>query len=206
MQRIIIAVLALALIVPIGAIGVFGGFGQNEPSAAPSTGEGVPGASALPSADPASQPKPSPTTAPAEPASVRQQNAAGAEATMRYLLEYYPYMMATGDTKGWKDSVSPDCRICTTFIAQSEKLHAEGGYIVGGAFTLKEMQFAGKGTPPTGGVVTVPFSEAEQTIIVDVHKQAQKQPAITGTMRGTMSWNGKRWVVADLALDKPAAG
>ena len=59
-----------------------------------------------------------------------------------------------------------------------------------------------KRPPRTGN----PHDTARCATQVHVHERAQKQPAITGTMRGTMSWNGKRWVVADLALDKPAAG
>src|SRR5690625_5653781 len=64
-----------------------------------------------PTVDPAVQPQRPEISRPEEPAALTEQSAEGAQATLTYMLESYTYMMTTGDTSVWSESVDPDCQV-----------------------------------------------------------------------------------------------
>lgn len=198
-QQIIIAVIALALIVSVGAVGLSGLLtsGQDEASDPTDTRAAV---------DPSSQPDPSPTTAPAAPPEMSQQTAEGAQATLRYLLDTYAYMMATGDTAAWTQGVDPNCQVCVQFIANATQLHDQGGYGVGGEFTVTGTSFDGVGEPPASGTATADFTEAQQLIIDDPAKEPLAQDEIGGRIQAKMVWDGERWRVGDMSIADAESG
>lgn len=201
MQQIIIALVALALIVPVGAVGltqILGDEGSGDPSATATDP-----ADTRAAVDPASQPAPSPTTAPTPPPEMTQQTSEGAQATLRYLLDGYAYMMATGDTEAWSQAVDPTCQVCVTFIATATQLHGQGGYGVGGEFTVTATSFTGIDDPPASGVATADFTEAPQLIIDDPAKEPLSQPELSGRIQARMAWDGERWRVGDLSIEEP---
>lgn len=197
MQRIVIAVVALVLVVPIGAVGVaqmLGGSGGAGSSAASDP------ADTRAAVDPAAQPRPSPTTAPAAPAALTEQTSEGAQATLRYVLETYAYMMATGDTAAWSSAIDPNCQVCVQFVAEATQLHQQGGWGVGGEFTVSATSFEGTGDPPASGVATADFQEAALAVIDDPAKEPLTQGALSGQIQARLAWDGERWRIGDLAI------
>lgn len=194
MQKIVIAVVALALLVPIGALGLSSAL-TADPGQDPAASSG---ATAAPAVDPASQPSASPTALP--PAPQAGQDAHGAQATASYLLQTYAYMMATGDTAPWEARIDPGCQVCVQFVANAKKLHSEGGYSVGGEFTIAKVGFQGAGTPPATGTATVDFSQSTQQVITDPRQAGQTVPALTGRIQMKLAWDGKAWRVGDMSV------
>lgn len=212
-QRIVVLLLALALLLPAGIFGISRLVGPSEPTTAEkSTADGSSdgGAGTDPSdptggrerVDPSSQPPRPEVPQPAEPGAVREQTAAGAEATVRHLLDSYASMMTSGDTTAWQNAVDPSCRVCTTFIENATLLHKQGGYLVGGEFTVHATRFEADegGTPPTAGTVTADFHEEPSTIVDDPTLRAQELKAVDGSLQAQVRWDGKRWRVTDMAL------
>lgn len=197
-QRIVIIVLALVLVLPIGFFGLSELIGPREqPSASPTDGPD------RPAVDPADQPPRPEIPKPAEPAAMTQQTPEGAEATLAYLLDSYTYMMTTGDTSVWSNSVDPSCQVCTTFLGNAEQLHEQGGYLVDGEFTVERTSFTADGDAsgtPTAGSVTATFSQEASTIIDDPTLQGGQLDAVSGDLAAQMTWDGQRWRVLDMSI------
>src|SRR5699024_1793954 len=129
-QRVIIIALALLLVVPLGVMGLGGllgpgGGGQAEQDP-PAQGPRGPARTPRPAANP---PRPAPPR-PDEPAGLTQQSAEGAQAALTSLLDSYDYMMRSGDTSVWEDSVDPECQVCGRFLDNAQVLDEQGGYLV----------------------------------------------------------------------------
>lgn len=199
-QRIVVIALAVLLIAPIGAFGIFQMMGP-EPQQGPSATSPVPDEERA-TVDPAQQPPRPRIAKPAEPAAVRERTAAGAEATLQGMLESYTYMMTTGDTSLWKAAVDPDCQVCSSFLDNAKVLHDQGGYLVGGEFEVTSATFApdGEDSPPSSGTVTARFSQAESTLIDDPTKQGWPLDPVKGALQAQMTWDGKRWKVTDMSI------
>ncbi|MCT1385432.1 DUF6318 family protein [Brachybacterium sp. p3-SID1565] len=151
-QRLVIIVLALLLVLPLGYMGItglMGGPSGQDPSS--SQGQQDP-ADDRPDVDPADQPQRPEIAKPEPPAAMTEQTAAGAEATLTYLLDSYTYMMTTGDTSVWEQSTDPNCSVCMTFLANARVLNEQGGYLVDGEFTVESTSFqAAGGDAPADG-------------------------------------------------------
>lgn len=194
MQKVVIALVALALAVPIGALGVSQLTGPQDPQQAQDQRQRV---------DPDTQPQPTATTKPEAPAVMSEQTQEGATATLDYLLTAYPYMMATGDTSVWEPYIAPSCAVCQAFVSNAKELESSGGWIVGGEFELSGTTFLGEGDPPTAGLATAPFSQESSIVVEDPQYQAVPVDALEGEITGAMSWDGDSWVVADMQLAGP---
>lgn len=199
-QRIVIAVIALALVVSMGAVGLAGLFSSPDDTQAQDPTD------TRAAVDPSSQPQPSPTAKPEAPAEMTQQSPEGAQATLRYMLDSYAYMMATGDTESWEGSISPECQVCVQFVANAKQLHTQGGWSVGGEFTVGAMTFQGNGEPPASGIATAEFHQAEQRIIDDPAKEAATMPEVDAQIQASMVWDGERWRVGDMSIIEPGTG
>src|SRR5699024_6787439 len=127
-QRLIIIVIALVLVIPIGALGLNQLMGPRTEEPDPSAEEQP--EDNRPTVDPAVQPQRPEISRPEEPAALTEQSAEGAQATLTYMLESYTYMMTTGDTSVWSESVDPDCQVCVSFLDNAEVLNEQGGYLV----------------------------------------------------------------------------
>lgn len=201
LRSFVVIVLALLLMVPIGVMGlsgVLGGGDDAEPTVSVNTEDN------RPTVDPDSQPPRPEIAKPAEPDAVRVQDAAGAEATLTYLLESYTYMMTSGDTSVWQNAVDPSCQVCTSFLANAELLKEQGGYLVDGEFEVETATFEGSGEPPTTGVVTAAFTQEASTIVDDPTRQAVPLDEVTGQIIATVVWDGERWLVSDMSVAPPA--
>lgn len=222
--------LALLLVLPLGYMGITGLMGG--PSGqAPSSSQGQQDpADDRPDVDPADQPQRPEIAKPEPPAAMTEQTAAGAEATLTYLLDSYTYMMTTGDTSVWEQSTDPNCSVCMTFLANARVLNEQGGYLVNGEFTVGSASFqaAGEDAPadgdaaadsdapadggstapgdaPASGLATVTFTQAESILVDDPTKESIPLEAVTGQIQAQMVWNGERWLVGDMTY-LPAAG
>lgn len=200
MQKIVIVVAALSLVVPFGAIGLAQLFGDQQPSEEVTASDPADTRAAV---DPSSQPQPAPTTAPTPPPELTEQSSAGAQATLRYLLDSYAYMMATGDTTAWTQAVDPTCQVCVTFIANATRLNEQGGWSVGGEFSVTATSFQGVGERPASGTATADFTQGEQLIIDDPAKEPLTQPTVTATIQARMAWDGERWRIGDMSILEP---
>ena len=75
-------------------------------------------------------------TAPARPAAMDAAGPAGAAAAASYLMQLYPYVLATGDLAEW-DALSADtCDFCANTRAEVQELQAAGLRSVGGISIL----------------------------------------------------------------------
>lgn len=204
-QKIVILVVALALVVPFGAIGLSQLFSQNtpdrqdEPSAQQST-------ESRPPADPDSQPDPAPTKKPKAPKGLDDHSAKGAQTAASYLMDSYAYMMATGDTSIWDGLVDQNCQVCTSFLSNAKQLHTQKGYQVGGEFTVKKTSFDGTGDPPSSGTVTMKVSQGSAQIVDDPKLQPGDVPPFDGTMQMQMNWDGKKWTIGDMSIVDTGGG
>lgn len=192
-QRLVVIVLALLLMIPIGAIGI----SQLAGSDSEETATVEDGRETM---DPAEQtPRPE-VPEPEVPAATQEQSAEGAEATFAYLLDSYTYMMTTGDTSVWEERVDPACTVCVSFIENAQLLSDQGGYLVGGEFTVEGATFEGEGEPPASGTVTTDFSQAESTLVDDPTKVPYALDSVSGQLVAEMTWDGERWLVTDMSL------
>lgn len=202
MQKIMVLVIALVLVLPIGAVGLLQAFGpRGTDSPAATSPEDT-----RPAVDPSDQPEPSPTTAPTLPASVTEQSAEGAQATARYALESYGYMMATGDMQTWGAVIDDGCQVCQTFLGNATQLHAQAGYQVGGEFTVASTAFEGAGDPPASGTVILEVTQAPAIIVDDPTREGVEVPGFTGRMQMVTVWDGTQWRIGDMAVAPDSAG
>ncbi|AXK46143.1 hypothetical protein DXU92_03100 [Brachybacterium saurashtrense] len=202
-QRLVVVALALVLLVPVGAIGVsqlLGSGGTQQPA------ETAENPDDRPTVDPAEQPPRPELPRPEEPAAMTEQSAEGAQATLTYLLESYDYMMSSGDTSVWEDSVDPNCQACVGFLQNTEVLAAQGGYLVGGAFEVTGTSFSGTGEPPATGTAVADFTQEESILVDDPSLQAVPLEAESGQMIATLAWDGERWRATDLSIVPAGAG
>lgn len=190
-QRLIVIVLAVLLILPVGAVGL----GQ---LLGPRSGDDeVQDTRAA--VDPSDQPSRPQVQAPEEPAAMHEQTAEGAEATATYLLDSYEYMMASGDASPWAENIAPDCETCASMVNLVEMLDTQGGYLVDGGFTVDSTSFMGDAEPPTTGSVTADFTQAEGTLVDDPTKEPVSVPAGSGQVVMTLSWSDGSWTVTDFS-------
>lgn len=201
-QRVIIIVLALLLVVPLGVMGLGGVLGSGGEDQA-GTDPTVENPENRPTVDPAQQPPRPELPRPEEPAGLTTQSAEGAQATLRYLLSSYDFMMSSGDTSVWEDSVDPNCSVCMSFLDNAQMLADQGGYLVGGAFEVHSTTFSGTGEPPATGTVVAQFSQAESILVDDPSLQASRLSSVTGQLIATVAWDGERWRVTDMTIAPP---
>lgn len=180
-QRIVIIVLALLLVVPLGFMGISGLLSGRQD---------------LP-------PRPE-LTKPEPPATMTEQSAAGAEATLEYLLESYTYMMSTGDTSVWAESTDPNCSVCVSFLGNARVLAEQGGYLVDGEFVVESTSFqpAGDADPdgaPVSGTAIVEFQQEASILVEDPESEPIPLEAVTGQIHAQVVWDGQRWLVGDMS-------
>ncbi|MBP2380114.1 DUF6318 family protein [Brachybacterium sacelli] len=213
-QRIIVAVLALVLVIPLGAIGlssVFGPQDEEEQQAAESSqgaenAENPENPENRPTADPDDQPPRPELPRPEEPAGLTEQSSEGAEATLTYLLESYSYMMSSGDVSVWEDSVDPQCQVCATFLDNAQLLADQGGYLVDGDFEVHSASFEGTGEPPASGEVTADFTQEASVLVDDPNLQASRLDEVSGQLVAQIAWDGDRWRVTDMSIAPEGGG
>lgn len=214
-QRIIIIVIALVLVIPIGALGLSELMGpgpdeQNSDEQAPSAEQQQQQQQEQednrPTVDPEQQPPRPEVERPAEPAALTEQTEEGAQATLTYLLESYTYMMTTGDTSLWSQSVDPDCQVCVSFLDNAELLREQGGYLVDGEFTVEGTTFEGEGDPPASGSVTADFMQAASILVDDPTRAAYELEQVSGQLQASVTWDGERWRVTDMSLTREGGG
>lgn len=196
-QRLVVIVLALLLALPLGIAGIGalrGGDSSSQDTPVPE------GRRAM---DPADQPPRPELPRPEDPPELTEQSAAGAEATLTHLLLSYDYMMSSGDTEVWRQSVNPKCRVCLSFLDNAEVLKDQGGYLVGGAFEVHDASFEGTGEPPATGTVTADFTQAESTLVDDPNLEPLPLESVSGQIIATVAWDGERWRVTDMAIAPP---
>ena len=205
-QRLIIIVIALVLVIPIGALGLNQLMGPRTEEPDPSAEEQP--EDNRPTVDPAVQPQRPEISRPEEPAALTEQSAEGAQATLTYMLESYTYMMTTGDTSVWSESVDPDCQVCVSFLDNAEVLNEQGGYLVDGEFEVEETSFEGEGEPPATGTVDADFTQAASMLVDDPTLLPHELDAVSGQLQAPMTWDGERWRVTDmnLVLDEASEG
>jgi len=196
-QRVIIIVLALVLLVPLGAMGIGQLLGPGAEDQA------VENPDDRPTADPAEQPPRPELPRPEEPSDMTEQSAAGAEATLTYLLESYDYMMSSGDVSVWEGSVDSNCQVCVRFLENAQVLSEQGGYLVDGAFEVHSTTFEGTGEPPATGTVVAQFTQQESILVDNPNLQATALDAVTGQLIATVAWDGERWQVTDMSIAPP---
>lgn len=201
-QKIAIVLVAVLLIVPVGVVGMQQLFPKQEASAPADPDD------TRPAVDPDSQPQKPQLDKPAAPDAMTKQSGEGAEATVRYLLDAYPYMMSSGDTSVWEPHIDPNCQVCVTFVSNAKALDKQGGYLVDGQFETGKGGFEGKGDPPASGEVELAFTEAEGTLVDDPSRPASTLPPVEGTLTAKVAWDGEAWRVGDMSLevDDEAAG
>lgn len=205
-QRLIIAVLALILVVSVGAVGISSLTGNNPSDENQGEQPTAANPDDRPTADPADQPPKPELPRPEEPAGLTEQTSEGAQETLTYLLESYTYMMTTGDTSVWEDSVDPNCEVCTTFLGNAQILHEQDGYLVDGEFDVRSTGFSGTGEPPATGQVVADFTQEASIIVDDPNLQANPIDEVSGQLIAQVAWDGTRWRVTDMSIAPASSG
>ncbi|MGQ4506276.1 DUF6318 family protein [Dermabacteraceae bacterium P13088] len=192
-QKVVVLLIALALILPVGAAGIFQLFSPSAATPTQQAGNGV-----QERVDPASQPKPSPTTPPAAPEKLREDSEAGAEQTARYLLASYPYMNATGDIAPWQAHTADDCQPCQALIGNAVLLHKQGGYQVDGKFNVNDASATRKKDGTV--LVTLAYTSDPAVIVEEPTLPARREEGTTGSVDITLRWDGKAWRATAMSL------
>jgi Family of unknown function (DUF6318) len=199
-QRIIVAVLALLLVVPLGVFGASTLLNPDAEEDAEQTAQTAPAQDDRPTVGPSQQPPRPEVSRPDEPAGLTEQTDEGAQATLTYLLESYSYMMSSGDVSVWEDSVDPKCQVCTTFLDNAELLAQQDGYLVDGDFTVRSTTFSGTGEPPATGEVTADFTQEASILVDDPTREATPIDEVSGQLVAQIAWDGDRWRVTDMSI------
>src|SRR5699024_1877005 len=118
-------------------------------------------------------------------------------------LDSYDYMMSSGDTSVWEDSVDPECQVCGRFLDNAQVLDEQGGYLVGGAFDVHSTTFSGNGEPPATGTVVAEFTQEESILVDDPQLQANQLGSVTGQLIAAVAWDGERWRGTDMSIAPP---
>ena len=109
-------------------------------------GEGDPGGSSTPSVTVSESPTAPSTTgaagavAPTLPPEAAGEDAAAAEAFVRFYWEMADYAQATGDVSGLRRLAAEKCLQCAAALEFVEDVYARGGEIRGGASTLSGLR------------------------------------------------------------------
>ncbi|MDO5645626.1 MAG: DUF6318 family protein [Dermabacter sp.] len=193
-QRVVILLVALALVIPMGLVGLGQLSGGSEEQVVPDSAQDV-----RPTVDPGTQPQPTATTPPdaAAFAAMGEPTEAGALATTDYLFATYAYMIATGDTSQWRELSAPECEQCTAFSANAEGLHAQGGWIVGGEITLSDQQVSIEGDTAS---VAATFHEAAATLVDDPTREAVSREPSSGQFTVNLRFEGGRWLITSMTV------
>ncbi|MBV7411348.1 hypothetical protein KRX56_01145 [Dermabacteraceae bacterium TAE3-ERU27] len=192
-QKVVVLLIALALILPVGAAGIFQLFSPSAATPAQQAENRV-----QERVDPASQPKPSPTTPPAAPEKLGEDSEAGAEQTARYLLASYPYMNATGDIAPWQAHTADDCQPCQALIGNTVLLHKQGGYQVDGKFNVNDAAATRKKDGTV--LVTLAYTSDPAVIVEEPTLPARREEGTTGSVDITLRWDGKAWRAIAMSL------
>lgn len=191
-KRIIVLLIALALIVPFGLAGL-----SNLGGGSDSTGKQ--GASAPQS--------PTTTTAPEPPSGMDQPTKEGAQATVDYMFDAYPYMLATGDIDPWGSISAPECAECVTFMESAAQLKQQGGWVTGGDMTLENptVTIEKSAKDPTAShtaTVTSGFTEAPSQLVVSPQQEPTENTGSTGTITLALKFDAaqQRWLVTSITL------
>lgn len=197
MQRLVILLCAVALVIPLGAIGVsnFWGGDDSEPEPAP-TG----------TVAPADQPEPSPTVSPEPPAPLDQRTGESAAATLVHLLESYGYMMATGETATWEQHSGEGCDTCHAFVQQALLLHGNGGYQVGGEIAASQAAQETTGDPAESAHVEVRIAQDGGQLVDNPTFEPQTFGPTAGIVAADLTWAGDHWVIDSLTVQEDSAG
>lgn len=193
-KRIIVLLIALALVVPFGLAGLSNLGGGSDPA-------GQQGASAPQS--------PTATTAPAPPAGMDQPTEAGAQATVDYMFAAYPYMLASGDIEPWGSISAPECAECVAFMESAAQLKQQGGWVTGGEITLNNPsvtieQAAKNPTASHTATITSEFTEAPSQLVMGPQEEPVDNPGSTGTITLALKFDTeqKRWLITSITLDE----
>ncbi|WP_304502251.1 DUF6318 family protein [Brachybacterium sp. FME24] len=205
-QRIIIAVLALLLVVPIGVIGLNSALGPRDEEQQPEATSAPENPENRPTADPADQPPRPDLPRPEEPAGLTEQSPEGAQATLTYLLESYSYMMSSGDVSTWENSVDQQCQVCVSFLDNAQLLAEQDGYLVDGDFVVHSTTFSGTGEPPATGEVVADFTQEHSLLVDDPNLQPNALEEISGQLIAQIAWDGERWRVTDMSIAPEGSG
>ncbi|MGH3386782.1 MAG: DUF6318 family protein, partial [Nocardioidaceae bacterium] len=93
---------------------------------------------ATPSASKSASPSPTPTAKPPTvPASASQRTDRAAIDFARYFIDVLNYTSISGDTTELTAIVSADCESCQNIVKSTDEVYAAGGYLRGGAWTVK---------------------------------------------------------------------
>lgn len=84
-------------------------------------------------------PGPTPWPEPVRPEAMDRDDAEGAQAAAEYFMALYGYIFATGDLSEWSEMSYEDCVFCAGAAERVAELHDDGGYAVGGEFTIDEV-------------------------------------------------------------------
>lgn len=122
--------------------------GDPEPGSPLPTGDPVPsatdsteptGASPSTAADPSASPTEQPVAAPTLPPEATTNDAAGAEAFVRYWYDALNYAYASGDSGPVVQASSDDCAVCAELVAVVDEAYSNNGRLVGGEITLLDV-------------------------------------------------------------------
>jgi len=167
--------------------------------AQPSATESAPSASpTAPSAttDPTQTPMPAPTL----PPEATTNDAAGAEAFVRYWYESANYSIATGDVGLVEALSAEDCQTCQRLVDIVEDQYASGGSFRGGQSEVSQVVAP---RPDDSGYVVAAFVlEQEPPLAVgpqgDVQNQGEADHA-ESYLQMSMRWEGRAWRALEIA-------
>src|SRR5690625_1476754 len=133
------------------------------PGAEPSATEQSPTTSATPEETASPGPGPTPWPEPTRPAAMERDDIEGAKAAAEYFLELYPYAFATGELEDFREMSHPDCKFCRGAADRVTDLYTNGGYAVGGEFSVSDIVARESGEENVSHVVGLSGTEAAST-------------------------------------------
>ena len=143
-------------------------------------------------------PPPSPTgpVEPTLPAEAAGEDAAAAEAFVRYFWAAVNHAQATGDVRTLQTLGTDTCAACAGGVESIEKTYLAGGTMDGGAITVDALKSEPYESGPSRGFLVTADTTAESQKVTVPGKKGKTYPGGQSTIRLIVERSDGRWQVA----------
>jgi len=164
---------------------------------ASATGSAEPtGASPSTAGDPSASPTEQPVAVPTLPPEATTNDAAGAEAFIRYWFDAVNHAYGTFDVAPLEEISDEACGVCSSIASEVEDLAAQGTSVSGGSYVLEEV--SAPAPDPTGvNIVSLVYTRQPLVFQDDETSTPAESPPPPVSVAAVLEWRGESWRMYD---------